>query len=224
MVSRKLGFAVAAVAASALVGVGTSHAATVLKSGDTVAGWKITFPAGIALVDDGGSHLTLEKAAAFTSLEGLDITFNQVSYSASSTITITDESITNVSGGPFGGFQFLLLNTLQGNASAPKFAGGLAFNGVTPPFANQTQNAAGDTITLSGGTLADNSTAKWGFGSGGDLSINASPASTGLKKVLDFKEIPQSFIPLPPAAWSGLTGLVGLGVIGNAKRLRKLLG
>jgi len=220
-----MGIAAAAFAASALVGLGTSQAATVLKSGDTVAGWKITFPAGIALVDDGGSHLTLEKAAAFTSLEGLDITFNQVSYSASSTITITDESITNVSGGPFGGFQFLLLNTLQGNASAPKFAGGLAFNGTTPPFANQTQNAAGDTITLSGGSLANNDTAKWGFDpNGGDLVINANPATSGLKKVLDFKEIPQSFIPLPAAAWSGLTGLLGLGVIGNAKRLRKLLG
>jgi hypothetical protein len=223
MVSRKIVFAVAATAAT-VFGVGSSQAANVLKSGDTVGGWKITFPTGIALTDDGGANLTLEKTAAFTSLEGLVITFNQVSYSASDKITITDESITNVSGQPFGGFQFLLLNTLAGNAANAAFDPGKAFNDTTPPFTTQSQDSLGDAITLSGGVIPDTGTAKWGYGAdGGQLDINAHPATSGLKKVLDFKEIPLAFIPLPAAAWSGLTGLVGLGVVGSAKRLRKLL-
>lgn len=218
MMSKKL-----SVAAAALVAAGfasSTHAATVLKSGDTVDGWKITFPVGIALVDDGGGSLTLEKAAAFDSVEGLDITFTQLAYTASSKITITDESITNVSGSAFGGFQFLALNTLPGNAAPASFEAN-AFAGGTAPFTKQTDSA--DTISLSGGSLANDSTAKWGFNaSGGALVIDANPATSGLKKVFDFKEAP-ALIPVPAAAWTGLSGLVGLALIGNAKRVRKLL-
>jgi hypothetical protein len=220
MVSKKLLFAATAVVAAGLAG--SSQAATVLSTGDVVDGWMISFPVGIALVDDGGGSLTLEKAAAFDSLEGLSITFNQVSASASSTITITDESITNVSGVPFGGFQFLVLNELPGNAAAATLQPN-AFTGGTSPFTTQTDSPS--TITLGGGTLANNATAKWGFDStGGDLAINANPAATGQFKVFDLKEIPlPAAIPIPAAAWTGLSGLLGLAVIGNAKRLRKLL-
>jgi hypothetical protein len=209
-------FAIAAVLGTAA----SSQAATVLKSGDTVSGWKVTFPAGIALVNDGGSHLTLEKFAAFTSLEGLDITFTQISYSASPTITIADEAVTNVSGQPWGGFQFLLLNTLPGNAAPGKFTGENFSD--TSPFPNQAKSD--DTITMTGGVLPDGNTADWGFGAqGGDLVIAANPAATGLRKVLDFKEIPLAAVPLPAAAWSGLTGLIGLGLIGSAKKVKKIL-
>jgi len=218
MVSKKLLIAATAVVAAGLAG--SSQAATVLNTGDVVDGWAISFPVGIALVNDGGGSLTLEKAAAFDSLEGLSITFNQVSASASSTITITDESITNVSGSSFGGFQFLVLNELPGNAADATLQPN-AFAGGTSPFTTQSDSPS--TITLGGGTLANDQTAKWGFDStGGDLVMNANPATSGQFKVFDLKEIPV-LIPIPAAAWTGLSGLLGLALIGNAKRLRKLL-
>ena len=213
---------VSAAAVVTVLGLGAqSHAASVLKSGDTVDGWKVTFPVGIALTNDGGSHLTLEKMAAFDSLEGLDITFTQVKYTASSKIEITDESITNVSGQDFNGFQFLALNTLPGNA-APAALEGNAFTGGTAPFTKQSDSA--DTITLSGGVLHDTDTAKWGFGAnGGALVIDANPAASGMRKVFDFKEIPVAAVPLPAAGWTGLSGLLGLGLIAHAKKIKKVL-
>jgi hypothetical protein len=223
--NTKLTIAAAAILAAGFVS--STQAAAVLSvpvvSGNTYDGWNITYPVGISLVSDASTGgLVLEKNAAFDSAEGLDITFTQVSYSASPTITVTDESITNVSGAAFGGFQFLALNTMAGNAGAPTFAPGVAFAGGTAPFTTQTDSS--DVITLGGGTLGNTQTAKWGFGAtGGDLVIDANPASSGAKKVFDFKEIPVTAVPLPAAAWTGLSGLVGLGLIGSAKRLRRLL-
>lgn len=225
MVSRKFGSAAVAVIAGLFMGAASSHAATILKSGDTVAGtgWKVTFPVGISLISDGGSNLTLEKSAAFTSLEGLDITFTQVATTATPQIIITDESVTNVSGTPFNSFQFLLQNTLGGLTGAPTLSGG--FTDVSP-FTTQSLNSDKNTLTLSGGTLGDTDTAKWGFGAnGGELVINANPSSDGMK-VIDFKEAPgggRPMIPVPAAAWSGLSGLIGLALIGSAKKARKLL-
>jgi hypothetical protein len=210
------GFAIAAVLGTAAA----TQASPVLKSGDTVDGWKITFPAGISLAVDAANNLVLEKQAAFTNIEGLVITFNQVSYSASPTITITDESLTNVSGKDWSAFQFLLLNTLAGNAADAKFTG-QNFTDTTPL---PVQTKSDDTITMSGGVLHDTDTAKWGFGAnGGELVMQANPATSGLKKVFDFKEIPVVGVPLPTAAWSGLTGLLGLGLLGSAKKVKKIL-
>jgi len=219
--------ALAAVVGMAGVSQAVTVTSTVLTSGDVEGGWRITFPVGIALAEDSGSNgvnLVLEKTAAFDSLEGLDITFTQVGTSATSTITITDESVTNVSGSAWSGFQFLLLNTLPGNAAPGVFAPGEAFAGSTPPF-DGPQSDTPDDITLGGGTLGNTDTAKWGFGAaGGDLVIEANPATTGEKKVLDFKEIPiVAAVPLPAAGWTGLSGLVGLGLIAGAKRVRRLM-
>jgi hypothetical protein len=218
MVSKKFVLATAALAAASFAG--TSHAATVLTSGDTVDGWKITFPVGIALVSD-GPDVTLEKFAAFDNIEGLPITFVQVSASASPTVVITDESLTNVTGETWTGFQFLLANELPGNTAPAAFTGPV-FAGDTAPFASQTETA--DTITLSDGTLANTDTAKFGFdAAGGQLTIDTNPATDGSMKVFDLKEIPLvTAVPIPAAAWTGLSGLVGLGLIGSAKRLRRI--
>jgi len=230
MISKKLTLAAALAVAACTAGVSQAVPVTsqVLHSGDVVgsSGWKVTFPTGIALAFDStstGANLVIEKTAAFDSLEGLDITFTQVGIPASGTITIDDESVTNVSGKPWSGFQFLLLNTLPGNAAPATFAPGQAFAGVTPPFASQTDTP--DNITLGDGTLGNTDTAKWGFGAdGGALVIEANPASSGEKKVLDFKEIPiVAAVPLPAAAWTGLSGLLGLGVIAGAKRVRRMM-
>jgi len=226
MVSRKFVWAAAGVVAVALANVGTASAATILKSGDTVSGWKITFPAGIQLVSDGGNTVALEKFAAFTSTEGLAITFTQVDFSSSNTINILDEAVTNVSGSTFSSFQFLLTNEEAGGGSGASFNGSF-FNNVGP-FTNVTGNSNGSTsITLSGGPgLANFETADWGFGAnGGTLGINANGATSGMKHVFTLKEIPGGgqMIPVPAAAWTGLSGLLGLGFISLGKKARKFL-
>ena len=153
-------------------------------------GWAITYPVGTALVDDGGSRLTLEKFAAFTNTASVDITFTQLSYDASPTITIADESATNVSGQTFSGLHFQTINTFTGNA-APAVFSGQSFNLNDPA-----QNAfTGQTITPNVitflGTLADTNTAELGYGvDGGGVVINANPAKSGMKKVFTFAEVP----------------------------------
>jgi len=191
-----------------------AKAATVLTSGSTYDGWVVTEAPGISLVVDNatGSTLTLEKSAVFKNDEGLLITFTQASSGAASTIDINNESITNVSGGAWSGFQFLLANS-----------GGDATFGATfaNPLGGGAPTVGADTITYAG-TQANFATSMWGFGSDGDLIINANPE--GLGTTFTFKEIPVTgpLVPLPAAGWQGLVGLAGLGLVAFAKNLKKL--
>lgn len=222
MIRSKLSLAALAVSAAVFAGVGSAHAATVLKSGGSpIDGWKITFPADVTLIDEGGGTLTLAKAATFNSAEGLDITFTQVgTTTVSPTITFASETITNNSGSAFNSFQFLLQNTFAGSSSNAVFSGTTFTN--TGVFTTTTPGS--DTITLSGGTLANGATTNFGGTDGGSLVINANPVTTGTK-VIDFKEIPgpgPTGVPIPAAAWTGLSGLLGLGLISKIKGLKKL--
>lgn len=208
-----------AVAALGIVGIASqARAASVLTSGDVVDGWAITFPVGIALVSDGGDQLTLEKFAAFSTDEGLSITFLQVAPSASSNIVITDESLTNVTGAPFTGFQFLLANTLDD----AKFTSSFNLDDAAEnKFTSQTVTP--DDITMTG-TLANLDTAKLGFNAdGGQITIAADPSHNGSPRVFDFKEIPVTAVPIPAAAWTGLSGLLGLGMLSASKKMKKVL-
>ena len=215
----------AGLAVAAALGVAShASAATVLTSGDVVDGWRISFPTGIALTSDGGMSLTLEKFAAFDNIEGLDITFTQVSYSASPTIEIADESITNISGQKWGGFQFLLNDTLQGMGGKSSFTQSFNLNDPAENYYTTT-DLTSNTVTLGGGIVPNGATAELGYNAaGGQLVINASPASMCEMKVLDFKEIPVvAAVPVPAAAWTGLSGLIGLGVLGSLKKLKKVI-
>jgi len=221
-----------AAALAAVVGLaGVSQAvptSVILTSGDLVgnSGWRVTFSPGISLTyDEGlstGPELVLEKAADFQSDEGLDIAFTQVSYSASPTISITDETLFNQSGSNWGGFQFLLRDFDNGLTS-PSFGSGPAFAGSTPPFGSQADTS--NTITLGSGNLADGGTTQWGYGpTGGELTINGAPSTSGIKQVFTLKEIPVvAAVPLPAAGWTGLSGLLGLGLIAGARRVRRLM-
>ncbi|HTW94514.1 MAG TPA: hypothetical protein VMD30_06965 [Tepidisphaeraceae bacterium] len=223
---KKLAMVTALAAVAGLAGVSRATTVTseVLTSGDIVGNWRISFPVGIALIYDGGlssaPNLVLEKSAAFDSSEGLDITFTQVSSSAAPTITITDEAVTNISGTSWSGFQFLLATDTGGT---PAVFSGTAFNDTTPPFSTQTDSS--NAVTLTGGTLGNTDTANWGFGpTGGALTIDASPGTVSSPKVFELKEIPiVTVVPAPAAAWTGLSGLVGLGLIAGAKRIKRLV-
>src|SRR5690606_1981915 len=74
-------------------------------------------------------------------------------------------------------------------------------------------------ITLGEGVLNDGEIWRPGVGpAGGELVINAAPSATGTQRFV-FKELPMP-IPLPAAAWMGLSSLLAMGAFGGVKRLR----
>ncbi len=225
MISRKFSFAAVAVIAAALFS-GAANASVVLPgapvhNGDIIGGWKIAYPEGtsLKLVADGdrGVVVQLQKFATFQSNEGLVITFVQASPTPAQTVSIVDESVTNLSGTNWGSFEFLLVNTTGNSSFASAFD-----DSAIGPFTHKTVTS--DAVVLDGGSLDDGNVGSWGFGpTGGDLVIN-SPTSPTFKSVFSLKEIPGTpLVPLPAAAWTGLSGLVGLAVAGSAKKLRKVL-
>jgi hypothetical protein len=75
-------------------------------------------------------------------------------------------------------------------------------------------------VTLSDGTLANGASFFPGFGkNGGDLTINAS----GSFSLNEGAGTPPIVIPLPAAAWMGISGLLGLGAVQSLKKWRKLV-
>lgn len=207
----------------------SANAATVLKSGDTVGGWTITFPSGISLIQDdspGGVILKLEKGATFTSLNPLAIRFVQSSFDAVSEIAILNESVTNLSGQTWIGFDFLVVDSGLGNGGTAQFKSSSdVFQNISPFTSTEFSPSK---VSLRGGSVADGETFQLGFDgatSGGDLIIIGAPSSpngaNGTFKTFDFHEVP--IIPLPAAAWTGLSGLLGLGLIGYGKNLRRML-
>lgn len=205
----------------------TTRAATVV-SDIGGSGWTATF-SDLSLVADPtqpAGQLDVEKAAVFTpsnSGEGLLITFTQTSATAASTIDFTNESITNATGTSWSGFDFILLNS---NASA-------SFETTSDsPFAppagtfttvDVTIVDGNPTVAYGGGTQANLATTLWGIGPDGDLIIDANPL--GIGTTFSFKEVPVTgpLVPLPAAAWQGLAGLLGLGLVAYGKSLKKLM-
>ncbi len=221
---------IAAAAFLACIGLGATgaRAGTVINSGDTIDGWKITFPVGIGLFEDGVSAngtLDIEKEAAFTSMEGLVITFVQASPTAAPDISVVNENLTNATGSDWNGFQFLLTSPLAPALPAATFTG--TFNEITP-FTTSVPTGT-DTITLGGGTVSDGTTALLGYDpNGGDLTFATHPAGEGMMQVITLKELPTGgstppSVPLPAAAWSGLTGLLGLSLLSTVRKLRKVI-
>ncbi len=197
-----------------------SHAATVIQDGATVDGWKVTFPAGIALTQETGAPnttLTINKTATFDSLEGLTITFTQADPSATPFIAINSEAITNDSGYTWSAFQFLLVST-AGGPGAQFDSPANTFTNIAP-FTTTTFGTS--SISLSGGILPTSTTANWGGAGGGQLLLDTNPTTSGLPANFAFKEVPDGVtsVPLPEAGWSSLSVLGGLAFISGLRRL-----
>jgi hypothetical protein len=224
MFKSKYTLAVAAVI-GAFLAPAAARASIVLPGGMVSGGgWTATFPVGINLTIDtaNSDEFVVTKTADFISDEGLDITFLQTSASASPLIIVGAENLTNNSGGAWSGFQFLVINTLQGNTPAAVFSGA-TFNQTT--FSNTSIDPAKDTVTLTDGTIANGQTVNWGGPDGGQLVIDANPTSSAPFKVLDFKEIPipgGGSVPLPAAGWMGLSGLAGGVLLAARKKVAAL--
>lgn len=233
---RKLAKCVAIAGFSAMAGLISvpSQGATVLSSGSTFDGWLITPVSGVALTADDSSstNLAMTKAANFSNMEGLVISFTQVAPSAASTITFLNETLTNNTGTTWGGFQFLLMNP---NASAAFVNSGAS--PFTPATGYTSGTFASDSVVYAG-AQANTATSQWGFDSNGDLVITSNPGALGT--TFDLKEIPLTAdqlpgagaggipigipgvaVPLPTAGAQGLVGLITLSLISCARKVAK---
>jgi len=218
-------FKIAAVAFAAVASLGSmSHAAQVLYNGETVDGWTITTSPGVQIVMDSEtpSTLVLEKFVDFTSNAGAIVTFTQAPSASSPAATTIDlgETITNLTGTTWSAYQNIIINPLA-TIQPPVVAGPATIVGGVYDSAT-----ASSTLTYVG-TTPDGGTLNFGQnGQANGLVIDTNP-STGLpgevRQSFMLKEVPTAAIPLPAAAWSGLSGLVGLALLGSAKKVKKIL-
>lgn len=168
----------------------------------------------------------------------IEIVFQQTTFSASQLTVVNSEFITNQTGKDWTGFQFSVVDGTTGTTGATHFdkAATGEFNSTVAPFGFHIEpfttgqygpiTSADQNLVLTGGTVANG--AVWSPGGGGtrgQLVINANPTRSGGFKTFVFEEQPISgvVIPLPAAAWTGLSGLIGLGLFGAAKKVRSLI-
>jgi hypothetical protein len=176
-----------------------------------------------------GNNFFFEKDAVITrTSDPVTITFNRIANNAS-TLVINDETVTNNSGVDWTGFKMELSSgTTPGGL--PNFAfmthdgsGGIGDFKIDP-FATFSFSNNNSTLVLGGGSpVVNGSTWYPGANSDTGLALVANANDT----TFTLKETPitggTTIIPLPAAAWSGLSGLLGLGLVGFAKRVRRHL-
>ena len=229
-----LAAAPASAATENLVGINPATAVTheLVALNGTDSGWSATWDdsinANVNLTFKGisGNDFLIEKDATFNSndLGGLEIVFQKTNASTPYTLVINDETVINHSGVDWNGFNFVL-GTGTNSSGTPGFAfsatdgssGGLGSFNITPftSFSFSNQDTA---LSMSGGTVANGGVWLPGSTSQAGLAVVAS----GDLSSFVLKEIPVA-IPLPAAAWTGLSTLLGLGFIGIARNARKLL-
>jgi len=203
-------------------------------SGNTIdSGWAWDVsPAQQSLVNlvfikaSNGQFFFQKDATLTLSDTPLVISFIKTAGSNAQTLVINDESVINNTGKDWVGFRMELSSGTTGGKPNFGFTTTDSSTGIgdfkIDPFTNFTfyNNNAG--LLLNGGTVKAGST--WFLGSnsttGLALLANASSADT-----FALKEIPIAgtavAIPLPAAMLSGLSTMLGLGLVGFAKRVRK---
>lgn len=217
------------VLAGMLIFAGQAQAASKVLTG---SGWRVHFGSGLNVTLDGVTNdraeVKIEKIAQFTEpFEGgigptLEITFEQISYDAVPYIVVDSESVFNQTGTAWSAFRFNLTEATNGASDHVKFDEAKTFLDDDPfnidPFTNYTLNSDATELVVGGGVVPNNSVWTPGSGNGaGELVIYGAPVSSGTKRAFFFKE--QPIIPLPAAAWTGLSGLLGVGLF--SKKLRR---
>ncbi len=237
MVQRKLKLAL--IAAAAAVGVWAAPNSASAGSKDlSQYGWFASFDDGLDLTvlntGPGGLVLSLQKFAQFDDgptatgvIQPLSIVFRQVSPSAVPTIAIEAETVINDTGIGWIGFRFILEG---GTGTLPTFDLSRSSDFDVEPFdvedfSDRELRVSSETASIPSGSFPANvytpGVDDSGATDGGALWINTSPLASG-NQTFVFKEQP-ILIPLPTAAWTGLSGLLGLGTIAYARRFRQML-
>ena len=247
MTAKFIKLSVAAIAATIIGFSTTSQAVTVALTGtdaggNTInSGWVATYAdaylnAGwdVSLAFRGlsadGSQYFFEKDATFRApagdgVNGLEILFQKVDPNAKQ-LVINDEILQNQTGVDWTAFQWKLVS---GGTAAFTFAAtnGPASGFGISPFTTMSFADANQTLNFSGGVVGNGQTWMPGANSLTGIAIVSGSASS-----FALKEIPMPVngntgggpaVPLPAAAWTGLSTLLGLGLIAGAKNARKIL-
>jgi len=171
-----------------------------------------------------GSNFFFEKDAHLTSAsDPLVIRFNRINPSAK-TLVINDEYVTNNTGADWTGFRMELSSGSVGGT--PNFVF-MAHDGAPgigdfsiDPFTQFTFYNNNSGVLFNGGSPVK-SGSTWFPGSQSDTGL-ALVANFTTADSFSLKEIPVTgiVIPIPASAWSGLSMLVGLGLIQGWRKLR----
>jgi len=174
--------------------------------------------------------LSLQKLAVFGpdftadgAVQPLSIVFRQVAANAVPRIAIEEENVFNDTGTAWHGFTFSLTGGTNGTQATFNQAASSGFS--TDPFPVQNYSTDNTALTVTGGTLNSGATDNlWQPGrASGALVIDGSPFTSGsLRQEFVFKEQPVVLIPLPAAAWTSLSGLVGVGLLAGRRRVSKI--
>jgi hypothetical protein len=189
-----------------------------LLDASSAGGWSASAPddvnVGLQVLGLVNGTLFLKKHAVFSGEESngiIPINFLK-GQSGVNKIVIDFEEIGNETGKAFDSFSM----TLLGDATYADSSSG--FNGDV--FKKTDLSVNKQVVTLSDGSLGDGESFFPGFGkNGGDLTINA----TGSFSLNEGAGSPPAVIPLPAAAWMSLSGLLGLGALKGARKLRSLV-
>jgi hypothetical protein len=242
---RRVGVAAAAVfaVAFALALVQPANAAIVTKAlGDS--GWSARYDnteISLTLLNppadvDEVAWVVLQKVAQFDQgpnefgfINPFEISFIQNSAEATQYVVIDKEYVFNDSGVDWTSFRFIIEDPMADVGGGAVFDQAQSATFSVDPFTNKVFSADSRELTVSGGVVPHSSpNDEWRPGTTGSLFINGNPFDNGgIRRSFVFKEQPnpgEFVIPLPASAWTALSGLIGLGVIGAAKHWRRVLG
>jgi len=206
-------------------------------NGNTIdSGWSWTVSDTLAplvnlvFIKTSGSQFFFEKDATFqNTTTPVTITFAKTNSNAKS-LVISDEVLVNKSGSSWNQFSMSLNSTSSGNTHGFAFATSDNSSGLgdfkISPFTSFAFTQNNSVLTLSGGTVADNTTFFPGSGSTTGLAIVANGSSSNFDLVEQPNiggGTPPPVVPLPAAAWTGLSGLIGLGLLKSFKNIGRVL-
>ncbi len=211
------------------VALGTAQNANagsmVLGDSGWTASWSNTFDPYIGLAvdySDGANAVYIEKFVNFTSAfmnnvgfyDPAVITFQPNNATPAAKIVLSDEVLVNSTGSAWTNFVMTILD------GATKFDTAASAGFDIAPFTSANYSGGDTVLTLSGGSVADGAVFMPGFP--GELVILTDGTNFTLKEQPRIGTGPGPVIPLPAAAWTGLSGLLGLGLLGSLKAIRRM--
>jgi len=172
-------------------------------------------------------HAVFQDVSQFGGIVPIVIAFQQNSLNAVRYIAFDDETVFNQTGLDWNGFRFIVEDGMTGTTMDIRFDTAQSAGFSITPFTTTAYSQNNQILEVGGGVVPSAPPGVvgpnvWFPGvAAGALVIDTSPIQ-GVLRSFSFKEAPLA-IPLPAAAWSGLSGLAGLALVGLGKNAKKLM-
>jgi hypothetical protein len=222
--------AIAAGFVSLAVGATSAQAGSLALGGGWEASWDSSLDADLSLAVDFVGHdaVFIEKHLQFNNNGAVDIKFTQTGPGAKF-IVLDDEQVINNTGGSWASFKISLDNAAFDTVKTDVKPPGSGFD--ISPFTSGVFSDADHTLTVSGATIPSRPAAgnTWFPGTGANSGLwvidGALSGVNGHLASFTLTEQPGPgghVIPVPAAAWTGLSGLIGLAGLSLRKSVRRL--